>query len=167
MSSLENLESQLKNLIELKDNYLKKFEVNFQKLQKQISETMETEPLKTNQIMKSDCPKFSKNRKFRFVLQSDGNFVVYNSENIPTWNSNTCNKGYGDKYLVLQDDGNLVIYDANHMPTWASNTCNKGNGNYMLTLQDSGNLVLTSSDSTLWQSLPFNEIGNILKSLFK
>jgi hypothetical protein len=46
------------------------------------------------------------------VMQSDGNFVVYNAENRPVWDSHTY--GVHDVTCHVQDDGNFVLYS--HAP---------------------------------------------------
>lgn len=58
-----------------------------------------------------------------FVVQLDGNLVVYNSSGAPIWASNTC--GVASIGLYLQNDGNLVLYTGTAekpVPAWASNT---------------------------------------------
>jgi len=59
-------------------------------------------------------------RPNRADMQSDGNFVLYNSANFPSWASGT--DGNGGARLVLQDDRNLVIYSAAGQAIWASGT---------------------------------------------
>lgn len=56
----------------------------------------------------------------RFVLQDDGNAVLYSLDNVPLWNSGTA--GRPAAYLVMQDDGNLVLVGAGGAPTWSSRT---------------------------------------------
>jgi predicted nucleic acid-binding Zn-ribbon protein len=89
----------------------------------------------------------SPNKRFVAVMQSDNNFVVYNSER-PLWDSQTwgaTGNGYielgadgrvslrgtnrvwdtkreGVAILVMQDDGNLVAYTKDNKPLWASDT---------------------------------------------
>lgn len=89
----------------------------------------------------------SQNKRFVAVMQSDNNFVVYNSEK-PLWDSGTfgsLGNGYldfstdglvslkgintnwntkrmGASILIMQDDGNLVTYDKNHKTVWSSDT---------------------------------------------
>lgn len=53
------------------------------------------------------------------VVQSDGNFAVYDRDGNAVWNSGT--KGRDNVRLVLQDDRNLVLYSGNS-PVWMSNT---------------------------------------------
>lgn len=55
------------------------------------------------------------------VNQDDGNLVVYRSDGLPLWASNT--DGNGASVLILQNDGNLVLYrQRDGVPIWASGT---------------------------------------------
>ena len=51
------------------------------------------------------------------VMQSDGNLVLYDSNQHAMWSSGTENHA---SFLVIQDDGNAVIYQL--PPIWATNT---------------------------------------------
>jgi hypothetical protein len=44
------------------------------------------------------------------IFQSDGNLVIYDTNNSPVWDSRTY--GRGGTRLTLQDDGNFVMYNA-------------------------------------------------------
>ena len=50
------------------------------------------------------------------LLQTDGNFVVYDSAGVNRWSSGTF--GNFSAYLAVQDDGNLVIYGSDGQPIW-------------------------------------------------
>ena len=50
------------------------------------------------------------------LLQTDGNFVVYDSAGVNRWSSGT--SGNPNAYLAVQDDGNLVIYGSDGQPIW-------------------------------------------------
>ena len=52
------------------------------------------------------------------TMQSDGNFVLYNSKGAAVWASNT--NGNPGSYLSMQIDGNLVIYKQSSL--WSSKT---------------------------------------------
>lgn len=52
----------------------------------------------------------------RFVMQSDGNLVLYTTSWEPIWNSGT--QTVPGAKLAIQDDGNVVIYDINFNPIW-------------------------------------------------
>jgi hypothetical protein len=54
------------------------------------------------------------------AMQTDGNFVVYDSTGRPVWASNTW--GHPGAGLLIQDDGNTVIYSTGSSPLWATNT---------------------------------------------
>ena len=56
----------------------------------------------------------------RAVMQSDRNFVLYNSANQAKWSSGTV--GNPGSNLYIQDDGNLVIYNPAFKALWSSGT---------------------------------------------
>jgi len=53
------------------------------------------------------------------VMQTDGNFVVYDASSVQRWNSGT--SGHPNAYLVLEDDGAIFIYSETGAPLWAVN----------------------------------------------
>ncbi|TNV79218.1 hypothetical protein FGO68_gene17317 [Halteria grandinella] len=57
----------------------------------------------------------------RLCMQSDGNFVSYESTSV-LWNSGTAGKGNQPYTIVMQDDGNLCIYDSIQKLIWQSNS---------------------------------------------
>jgi Alpha-lytic protease prodomain len=57
----------------------------------------------------------------RLVIQTDGNLVVYNSANQARWNTGTFNRP--GAFLRVQTDGNVVLYSAQGQPLWTTNTC--------------------------------------------
>src|SRR6266699_2661094 len=61
------------------------------------------------------------------VVQSDGNFVLYNAANRPLWASNTVGTG-AHNWLAVQSDGNLVEYTRANHPVWATNTVQASGG---------------------------------------
>jgi len=57
------------------------------------------------------------------VMQSDGNFVLYNRANSPPtalWATNT-NTGAGN-YFRIMNDGNLIVYNSSNVILWQSHT---------------------------------------------
>jgi hypothetical protein len=80
----------------------------------------------------------SPNGRARFVVQPDGNMVVYRLDNKVLWKSDTSGDG---SRLDMQENGNLVWYDGNSQAGWKSDT-NTGNH---LVMQDDCNLVLYDS----------------------
>jgi hypothetical protein len=84
----------------------------------------------------------SANGQFRFVMQFDGNLVLYRTrDNRPLWASGTY--GIPVSNAIMQGDGNLVIYgypSGSLAPIWASGT--QGNPYSHLDMQDDGNVVI-------------------------
>ena len=50
------------------------------------------------------------------IMQSDGNFVIYDATGTPRWMTGT--GGNAGARLVLQSDGNLVVFGADGTPLW-------------------------------------------------
>jgi GH25 family lysozyme M1 (1,4-beta-N-acetylmuramidase) len=99
--------------------------------------------LMSNQYLHS--PSFA----YRFVLQNDGNAVVYDSAQRALWSSRTW--GQSGACLTLQPDGNLVVYKANGQAAW--NAATWGISNERLVMQNDGNLVIyAATGRALWSS---------------
>jgi len=97
--------------------------------------------LKEGQTITVDQSITSLNGKYRCVVQSDGNFVMYKNGNSAPWATGT-SSNVRPFFLTLQGDGNLVLYDAKNKALWASGTNGKGISPRQLIMQDDGNLVL-------------------------
>ena len=96
-----------------------------------------------------DMELISANGFYRLIQQKDGNLVVYNRDNKPTWASGTYGKNV--RQCIMQTDGNLVQYLSNHVPVWASNT--NGHAGAYLVMQNDGNLVIYGKgEKPLWAS---------------
>ncbi|HUC21481.1 MAG TPA: hypothetical protein VMA73_02125 [Streptosporangiaceae bacterium] len=105
---------------------------------------------------------FSATRAFKFVLQADGNLVLYviDDATLPVditqgqytkalWATGT--EGSGATHCSMQTDGNVVLYTNSNAPVWASNT--NGNPGAFLRCQSDGNIVIYSSNGMpLWAS---------------
>jgi hypothetical protein len=79
--------------------------------------------------------------KYRLVLQSDGNLVLY-WEGHPLWNSGTRNDA--PDHLVMQTDGNLVMYQGLQV-LWSSGSGGGVRSNdYYLTVQNDGDAIIYS-----------------------
>jgi hypothetical protein len=92
------------------------------------------------------------NGRFTFVMQGDGNLVLYDGSK-PRWSTQTNGKnGYA---AVMQGDGNFVLYGPTAVPLWASRT--DGNAGAWFAVQDDGNLVVyrASPQLPLWNSGTF------------
>ncbi|WP_192583588.1 RHS repeat-associated core domain-containing protein [Streptomyces albicerus] len=51
------------------------------------------------------------------TMQEDGNFVVYDKDNNPLWDSKTWGSGY---FATLQDTGVFVVYNKDWEPQWSA-----------------------------------------------
>jgi hypothetical protein len=91
----------------------------------------------------------SPNGGYSLRMQTDGNLVVYGSNNNAIWDSRTWNNP--GAYAILQPDGNLVVYRSNNSAAWATGT--NGQPVDRAVIQDDGSLVLyTASGSRVWSS---------------
>lgn len=81
------------------------------------------------------------------VLQADGNWVLYNTNNdTPIWQTGTKNTKVPSK-MYYQDDSNLVLFGPDNEVMWTSETIGKPSDS--LILQDDSNLVLYSANNTV------------------
>ena len=55
------------------------------------------------------------------VMQHDGNFVMYDTNDVPVWSCGG-SYGYAGAWLIVQDDGNVVIYSEVGVPLWNTGT---------------------------------------------
>ena len=97
-------------------------------------------PINVSLLAASSDSVSSPNRKYRAVMQGDGNFVLSRLDNGKVlWSSETTGKG---KRAIMQGDGNFVIYDAANKAVFATNTTPEPQFQAFLVLQDDGNLVM-------------------------
>jgi hypothetical protein len=81
----------------------------------------------------------SANGRYRALMNTDGNFVVYSTHSGALWSTHTA--GHPGSYLVVQqNDGNVVLYNSRNHALWSTGTA--GKSNVSLLMQDDGNLVL-------------------------
>jgi hypothetical protein len=93
-------------------------------------------------------------KNYKFVMQSDGNAVVY-FYGSPLWSSNTY--GHNGAFMRLQTDGNMVIYSTTGEVLWKTNTSNSQTGGYggrTLQMAFNGSFVIFSSNGKLLWPLP-------------
>lgn len=114
-----------------------------------------TNHINAGEALRKDEALTSTNEKFRFVMQGDGNLVLYDlregSKSI--WASES-HVYRGRPKATLQTDGNLVVSDGKDTskwgPEWQSNS--KGGDDAVLTMQDDGNAVITSGGQQIWET---------------
>jgi hypothetical protein len=94
---------------------------------------------------------YSCNGAYGLHMQEDGNFVLYDENFVPLWNSMSA--GSPAQFAVMQSDGNLVLYDALSTPYWQSITW--GNPGASLHLKDDGSLSIEATNGTVvWSAAP-------------
>ncbi|CAF4095560.1 unnamed protein product [Adineta steineri] len=86
---------------------------------------------------------------YHAILETDGNFVVYDGSHSAIWATNTQEKTVYT-YLVMQDDGNLVLYKRPILPEriWATGTQQKSD-TYTTTSAPTTLKTTTSAPTTL------------------
>ena len=89
--------------------------------------------------------------RFLFVIQSDGNLVLYEGSTA-LWSSVTA--GDTGASVAMQTDGNLVIYAPGctgaNGSCWASNTGGDNGAN--LAVQNDGNVVIYFGSTAVWST---------------
>lgn len=95
----------------------------------------------------------SKNKKFQFIFQKDGNLVTYNvKKKKAVWNSRTAGETEAKK-LTLEKDGMLVLRSKRGDVIWASDSDSaSGEHDITLKLTKKGKLKIKDGKETLWKS---------------
>ena len=97
----------------------------------------------------------SPNGAFRFIMQADGDAVLYSANGVAQWQTRTLRAGSS---LRMQLDGNVVLYAPGGTATWHSGT--QGNLGAFMVMQDDGNLVIYSATGgPLWNTFAQNARG--------
>ena len=109
-----------------------------------------------NQFLQPNGFLQSTNKRYKLIMQTDGNFVGY-QEDKPFWASNTSGRPGG--FVIMQTDGNLVLYagsgpNDNQGAFWSSQTSGKGaRGKYRLVMQNDRNIVVYDmNNQAIWTS---------------
>lgn len=97
--------------------------------------------------MRAGQIRLSTDRRFRLVMQTDGNLVLYRVGAGAMWASGT--RGTNHR-AAMQSDGNFVIYNASNNAVWSTRTA--GRSGAALLLQNDGNLVLKAGTSVVWST---------------
>ncbi len=80
--------------------------------------------------------------RFRLTFRADGNLVLYDPWDEPTWWSSTAHQNPG--YVLVQFDGNVVMYDAWDSAVWSTGT--HGSPGSYLAVQNNGDVVVYNVD---------------------
>ncbi len=103
--------------------------------------------LNAEQSLNAEDSVTSLDGRFRLVLQSDGNLVLYRVGGAVLW---AINPGvHAVTKAIMQGDGNFVVYGPEG-PYWASNTA--PNPGSFLIVQDDGNVVIYGPGGPLWST---------------
>jgi hypothetical protein len=102
------------------------------------------------------------NNGFTAIMQTDGNFVIYDINNSPVTASGTS----GSNLIVkMRTDGNLVINTAANIdsttvaPLWQSYTNSTANANSVLSFNANGELeIINTSGYTIWSTKPITSL---------
>ena len=109
--------------------------------------------LSNGQVLGHGQELISRNRKYRLIMQTDGNLVMYRNDGAVRWHTHTHGKGCPPYQLVMQGDNNLVVYAYGWKATWHTHTHSKGAAGARAVLQDDGNFVIYDGRSqVLWHS---------------
>lgn len=93
----------------------------------------------------------SSDGRYRFVMQGDGNLVLYGPSGQATWATSWQTSKWRDqKYVVFQSDGNLVTYTDVGRPVWHTGT--HGTKADRFAVQSDGNLVIYRGQTAVWAS---------------
>ena len=89
----------------------------------------------------------------RFVGQSNGSLVIYNSAGRALWVTSTSGKGIAPFYLTALPTGNVTWTDSTGAILWQTDTAGKGIAPYTFSMNPQCNAQLTdSTNAMLWQS---------------
>jgi peptidoglycan hydrolase-like protein with peptidoglycan-binding domain len=104
-------------------------------------QTTESSRLQADQELFDGSALVSPSGRYRLVLQSDGNLVLY-WEGHPLWNTGT--RGDAPDHLVMQNDGNLVLYQGLDVLWDSKSGGGERSSAYYLILQNDGSAVIDS-----------------------
>lgn len=117
-----------------------------------------TSTLSSDQTLKQGQQLASPNGRFHLLMQSDGNFVLYDGApaiNSAYWATNTWQMEPATRptHAVMQSDGHLVLYNDAGAPAWGSGVWGPDFDAPRLDLQDDGNLVVyANGNQPIWAS---------------
>lgn len=103
-----------------------------------------------NRTLRRNMEVRSSDGRYRFVMQGDGNLVLYGPSGRALWATSWRTSAWqSQEYVVFQSDGNLVTYGGGRA-IWASNTWGSGADRFVV--QSDGNLVIYRGATPVWAS---------------
>jgi hypothetical protein len=106
----------------------------------------------------------SPNGKYTFIMQTDGNLVLYPQGGGATWAANTADNeqhnGDGGVKTIVQSDGNVQVIDGKNNVLWQTDTAASKSTSYYngasLSVQNDGDVVLyempANGDESMWST---------------
>lgn len=111
-----------------------------------------THILKAGEKLNKGDSLVSKNGKYKFTFQKNGNLVLRAAaDNSKIWASGTKGKRAANR-LVVQRDGNVVLYTAKDKALWNTKTADGRPKNPRLILLNRGVLVVKHGKKVVWSS---------------
>ena len=104
-----------------------------------------------NRVLRRGMNLKSSDGRYQWVLQTDGNLVLYGPSGRPIW----ANGRFTTQFVIMQGDGNMVGYTDAGGVTWATNTAGTGTAN-RLVIQSDGNAVIYAGSRAVWAT---NTVG--------
>jgi|GEM_PF-6991280 len=85
-----------------------------------------------------------------FIMQNDGNLVVYGNNGQAVWSSRTYgqNCSAGRCHMLMQSDGNLVVY--NNAALWSSGTSGHPGAHLVILTAQPYLKIVDSAGVTIW-----------------
>ena len=110
--------------------------------------------------MASGLSLVSENKLYRAVMQTDGNFVVYERSkaiwathhSVPLHSTVPIGDTYKPYRLCIDNVGNLSVTNIKNKQVWSSDSGGKDVGPFQLTMQNDGHLVLRGKHVPVWGS---------------
>ncbi len=112
--------------------------------------------IRTGTRLEAGSELVSANHKYRFVMQTDGNLVLYEGT-VALWDSGT--EGHPGAFAILQLDGNFVVYVGQHA-LWSSRTNFPGGSKNRLRVENSGYVAIYQGDENYWTTIPLLQEGS-------
>lgn len=100
-------------------------------------------------ILIADEQLTSSDGRFKFVVQEDGNAVVYQGSTA-LWATNTA--GHQPGWFTVGGNGNLGYAGPDDIALWGTQISGATGTNAKLVMQSDGNLVLSENGSVVWTS---------------
>ncbi|HSX47567.1 MAG TPA: hypothetical protein VLF63_02220, partial [Patescibacteria group bacterium] len=107
-----------------------------------------TGTMNINGVLTTEHQLVSPTRQYRLILQTDGNLVIYNRNNVAIWSTGT-HDTLPTAFTLWGVNSDLILYDSNGTWLWTAGI--SGMGGTVMYLGDDGNIsVNTGNGYTVW-----------------